>query len=944
MLKKIVNNYIGLFVVLISYQFTLNAQVATITGQVTDSETGKGLPGANVIVEGTDLGAATDEDGNFSIGEVELGSSLIGSMIGYESSLIFADSPEVSISLVASAVQMSGLEVLASRATVNTAVNYTDISKQELELRLGGQELVTSLNTIPSVYATNQGGGSGDARISVRGFNQRNVAIMLNGIPVNDMENGWVYWSNWDGVSDATSSIQMQKGLSAVNLATPSIGGSMNIITDPSSQERKGSFKQEVGAWGFLKTSISYHTGLLMNDKLSLSGTLVKKTGEGYRNTYTDAMAYYFGAMYNVSDKHKLQFYALGAPQRHGQNLYKQNIATYDTEFAKDIDDYNVEALSKFSVEAGHDFNQNVGRISKESKALLGKQHFEMYSVFDVDRHEEDYLYERENFFHKPQVGLNHYWAIKEGMQLSSSLYYSGGAGGGTGTYGSIDRSPAVEGEAWYASSPWTWNWDKTIAFNDTSSTGSKGILRNSNNRQWTIGGLTKFNYDVNENIEAQVGLDLRTAQIYHVKTIRDLLGGSYFVNDDGDFDEVDQAKGLGDAIDYNFTNNVDWAGFFGQAKYTKDLISAHLMAGVTSVKYTHRNHFADASDTSKYSASYHEIKDGSDADWVVGGGNKTELYIEADPITTSQVKGGLMFNLENKLSFLSAVPYFGKLSDQADIWFNVGLVDKAPVFDQVIQDNDSKMSTNPDNEKFTAFELGLNTNSDDGILAAKASLYYTLWSDRIIKRNIQNQDGDDDIAYLKGIDQQHTGIELELAAQVHPLARIDLALGLGKYVYTDDATGTITNYASGETSEEYTYYLKNLLVGDSPQTTLSTMLTLNPISDATVSFNYRYYGKNVSDWSPTSRTSRDDTRSTWVAPNYGILDIHASYKLPLDLPRDIKPTVFVHILNATDAVYIQDATDNSPYNGFGDSHYPSDAEVFFGLPMSFNIGLSASF
>ena len=74
---------------------------------------------------------------------------------------------------------------------------------------------------------------------------------MLNGIPVNDMENGWVYWSNWDGVADATSSIQVQKGLSAVNLATPSIGGSMNIITDPSSQERRGMFKQELGAWGF---------------------------------------------------------------------------------------------------------------------------------------------------------------------------------------------------------------------------------------------------------------------------------------------------------------------------------------------------------------------------------------------------------------------------------------------------------------------------------------------------------------------------------------------------------------------------------------------------------------------------------------------------------------------------------------------------------------------
>ena len=61
------------------------------------------------------------------------------------------------------------------------------------------------LNTTPSVYATQQGGGAGDARINIRGFNQRNIAVMINGVPQNDMENGWVYWSNWDGVGDTAA-------------------------------------------------------------------------------------------------------------------------------------------------------------------------------------------------------------------------------------------------------------------------------------------------------------------------------------------------------------------------------------------------------------------------------------------------------------------------------------------------------------------------------------------------------------------------------------------------------------------------------------------------------------------------------------------------------------------------------------------------------------------
>ena len=105
------------------------------------------------------------------------------------------------------------------------------------------------------------------------------VAVMLNGVPINDMENGWVYWSNWDGVSDATSSIQIQRGLSAVNLATPSIGGTMNIITDPSVQKAGITARQEYGTGNFLKSTISVASGQI-NDKFSVNSTVVVKQGK----------------------------------------------------------------------------------------------------------------------------------------------------------------------------------------------------------------------------------------------------------------------------------------------------------------------------------------------------------------------------------------------------------------------------------------------------------------------------------------------------------------------------------------------------------------------------------------------------------------------------------------------------------------------------------------
>ena len=73
-------------------------------------------------------------------------------------------------------------------------------------------------------------------------------------------------------------------------------------------------------------------------------------------------------------------------------------------------------------------------------------------------------------------------------------------------------------------------------------------------------------------------------------------------------------------------------------------------MAGMTTVKYSHWNHFKDANN---YDYSYVQAKDASDLDFVEGlgdatGGHANDLYIEADPITTFQVKGGVLYELGN--------------------------------------------------------------------------------------------------------------------------------------------------------------------------------------------------------------------------------------------------------------------------------------------------------
>ena len=95
-------------------------------------------------------------------------------------------------------------------------------------------------------------GAFGDARVRLRGFQQENIAVLINGMPVNDMENGRVYWSNWAGLSDVTSAMQVQRGLGSAKLPIPSVGGTINIVTKSTDLAEGGKISATVGNDGYM--------------------------------------------------------------------------------------------------------------------------------------------------------------------------------------------------------------------------------------------------------------------------------------------------------------------------------------------------------------------------------------------------------------------------------------------------------------------------------------------------------------------------------------------------------------------------------------------------------------------------------------------------------------------------------------------------------------------
>ena len=211
----------------------LTAMAADIkcTGTVID-EFDDPMPGASVSVPGTNIATATDIDGNFKLSVPESAKTIRITFVGYKTMELKPAADMGTIKLEVDAKTLSDVVVTQSIGkTRETPVAMSTISAETIEFKLGNQELLEVLKTTPGVYTRSEGGGYGDAKTRMRGFQSENVAMLINGIPVNDMEWGGVYMSNWANLSDVASSIQTQRGLGATIVSTPSIGGTINITT-----------------------------------------------------------------------------------------------------------------------------------------------------------------------------------------------------------------------------------------------------------------------------------------------------------------------------------------------------------------------------------------------------------------------------------------------------------------------------------------------------------------------------------------------------------------------------------------------------------------------------------------------------------------------------------------------------------------------------------------
>jgi len=375
-----------------------------------------------------------------------------------------------------------------------TPVAVSTIKEAVIVEKLGNQEFPEILNTTPSVYATKAGGGFGDSRINVRGFDQRNTAVMINGVPVNDMENGAVYWSNWAGLSDVTSAMQVQRGLGSSKLAIASVGGTINILTKSADKKREGNVMFGLGNAGYNKLLFSYNTGKGTTG-WSSSFLMSRTAGSMYADgTEFEGYNYYWALGYQKG-KHDFQFTITGAPQWHNQRSFSPTI----TEYLK----YGTNG------EPNRKYNLNWGTFRGE-----------------------EYSFTR-NYYHKPVMSLNWDYKITDATKLSTVVYASFGRGGGTGTLGRVNNKTengfrkadgSIDFDAIYAA-------NAAIATPNSNSANSVFVRRASINSHNWIGAISSLNHKLNDNLNFTVGVDGRYYKGLHYRVVSDFLGAKYIID-----------------------------------------------------------------------------------------------------------------------------------------------------------------------------------------------------------------------------------------------------------------------------------------------------------------------------------------------------------------------------------------------------------------------------
>lgn len=447
---------------------TLFSQLTEVSGVVFDNKSKIHLEGVNI--SSNEVGTVTNKDGKFIL-LVEDENEIIFSFIGYET-ISTKIKPQMTIFMNPSVLRGDEIVVSATRAVSGkTPVSFSNLTLKEIETRNTAQDIPMVLASEPGVWAYSESGnGTGYSYVSIRGFDQSRISVMIDGVPLNDNESHQVYWVDHGDLLADAKDVQIQRGIGNSLYGSSAFGGSININTNILSDKREIGFSYGQGDWNTTKYRTRYRSGKDFGDNLSLVVRTSQIKSDGYRDNHNSKQNGLFFGLEHRGEKITNQFRALIG--------YENTQLLWDGIYMEDIDDRTKRRTGNkaytdnfsqqiYSLNTRTKIRENIF-LKNTSYLVLGQGYYEVnksgqdYYSYNLDVNNEFSDNEEQSlstdFLRRKWIDNNYFGVVPTITWLNKGLridlggeirYYTGDHFGEVSKF-SNERLTSQFGDSWY--------------------------------------------------------------------------------------------------------------------------------------------------------------------------------------------------------------------------------------------------------------------------------------------------------------------------------------------------------------------------------------------------------------------------------------------------------------------------------------------------------------
>ncbi len=809
-----------ILLLLLSATFNLNAQTGLIKGRVLHKESKLPYADVTLTLSGAKVIAVSDGDGAFTFSSIPFGSQdMVLSINGDE-----VDRITIQVNGPLTVLEDIELETVGSTnnnyTLDNSASNFEEAGGQDdNSLSSGGQNISSVLNAARDAYLSAATFGWGQYFYRMRGYENDHSILFLNGVPMNDLEEGGVFYNAWSGLNDVFRGRTVSLGLAPNESNFGGLGLNTTLDASASNQRRGTRLTYTATNRSYRNRLMLTHSSGLMKNGWAWSVSLSKRWAQQgpIKGTFYDAYGY-FGAIEKRFKKHGLSFMVVGAPTRRGKS----------------------------------------GPTTKEAFRLAGTNYYNPYWGYQDGKIRNS----RVLTSHQPLFILSHDAKLNSRTILNTAVSYQFGetANSGIDWFNAPDPRPdyyrympsyldsadlTAQAEDRIKSDPEAYmqiNWDRMYEANRLNKMAGYGrsvYIVNEN-----VEATRKFNAAV--NIESAVGDHLtvyagafhQSQNNHNFQRVADLLGGDYWENVNQfaarnfgnaantnlfNVDDKSTVRKVGDTYGYDYNVLFSRTNAFAQGVFTYNRLDFFLSgeAGYTSF---HRE--------GNYRHGLYQ--------------NNSLGHSEHLNFFTWRGKGGLTY----------------KLNGRHYLYANGAAGNRAPFVDNVVVSarTRNQIISNPRTEQFNSVEAGYLLRSPN--IRARLTWFVTnVQHASDIKRYFYADSGAFVNLVMQGIDKRYTGIEAGAEIKISPSFSLNLGGAFTQAFYTsrpkfsvfsDNDTAQLNNVLAGSGDS---IFMKNYYVPSGPQTALQASLNYRSKRFWYASLTFNYLARNWIDFSPLART-----------------------------------------------------------------------------------------